>query len=796
MKRAAPLRLPLAVAVAVTDRKKLPGSSTTLQLLTTAALLLPGLQTACAQSSTLSVQTTRFEEGKRHTSIDTGRTPLQAWTLDLQATHPLSDAMQLDLHFTQDSWSGATPVATAPVAFGGNRARRINSNSGTVISGASPLLNGSVLLDRTLTPLQRDSSGALRANAGEELIMSSASPELRQQLDASLTHSATNRRLQLDVGFSHENDYRSRHLGTRAEFDFNDKLTTLAVGAGYTGSDISADIAGAWLPYVTTSLTPLNRRGTAVLVEGSSHESAIDAGLTQVLNRKALLDVGISVRNVRGLLENPYRAVTTIFVDPAAIASTAATLQGDVRALLEQRPDTRRIDALSARYIQHIETFNASLHVNYDYSHDDWDIRSHAIEVQWLQPLGNWLLAPHVRWYSQQGAWFHQDHLVSKQRYRSFARDTQGREVWLNARDNQQYVRTADGRYLDPRGIEQDPALLDLQPVFSLFSPSLLPAQYSSDPRLGGYGVFSTGVSIQRRFDNGLTLEAGIDRYRRASSLQFGGAGDTPYADFHYSTASLALTLDLQTVARRQRQAAHVHNHSAALPAGLLLSHDAGAVDSWTTGYRVQRYESMTMHMLDLAWQPSAQWTLMLMPQFMTMDDDSDAHNMSSMTNSNARSNFGDTLLAALWHQPTATGEWQLTTGIGIPGSGYGTADLLPAVQYRSAITRWNFGARLGGSLHLDAQHPSDNDPSRSIDSSLWIGTALSPSLSATLRASRRNAHYQTGDTENTTSLGAGVALTTGMAVVSLEWVVDVGHASDNSHAEGHSLFASWHLPL
>ncbi|MES2606725.1 MAG: DUF3570 domain-containing protein [Pseudomonadota bacterium] len=785
------------MAVAVTDKHAAVGCCNALQALTAAALLLPGVQVTLAQSApALSVQASRFEEGQRHTSVDTGLTPLQAWTLDLRAAHPLNDSINLDIGFTQDTWSGATPVTTAPATFNGNRPRRLNVGSSTVISGASPLLNGSLQLDRELTPLTRTSTGSLQTNDGNELIMSSASPELRQQLATTLTHVSSDRRLQLDTSYSHEDDYLSRHIASRAEFDFNNKLTTLAVGAGYTNSRISADLSGEWLPYVTTTLQQhhVRRRGNAVLLEGHSSERSIDVGLTQILNRSALLDIGVSVRNAGGLLENPYRAMTTIFVDPAALASTASTVAGDVRALLEQRPDQRRIQALSAHYVQHVAPFNAALHVNYDYSHDDWDIDSHAIELQWLQPLGDYVLAPRLRWYSQSSAWFHQSHLVSKQRYRGLSRDEQGREIWLNANDNQRYVRTNDGRYLDANGVERDPALLDLQPSFTLFSPALLPTQYSSDPRLGSYGVLSAGLTLQRRFDNGLLLEAGIDHYRRASALQFNGAGDTPYADFNYTAASVALTLDLQTVARRQRQSPHAHNHDMTTPPGLLLSHNAGSAGSWSSGYRLQQMDSMTMHMLDVAWHPHAQWTLMLMPQFMTMEAD---HVHSDQAGNAGQSSFADTIVAALWHHPTVKGEWQLTAGLGVPASGYGSADLLPSLQYRTRFNRWQLGARVDASQHLAAQHAADMDPLRSLTTSVWAGTPLTSRLTATLRTSHTEAHYTFTGTSTDTTVGASLAFNMGAPMLSIEWLVPLASSGNPPpNGRGHSLVASWHLAL
>ena len=788
------------VAVAAIERCAKPGA---LQALTAAALLLPGLQASAQPVNSLSVQSSRFEEGNRHTSIATGLTPLQAWTLDLRGSRALTENLQLDFSLAQDSWSGATPVTIAPVGFGGNRPRRVNANGGSVISGASPLINGTLLLNTALVPLQSNADGNLQASTASETVMSSASPEIRKQLDLAVAQSTGTRRLQAANSLSHEPDYRSQHANLRSEFDFNDQHTTVAIGAGYTDSRINADIAGAWLPYVTTTAwqANLNRDGGAVVLEATSNERSVDLALTQVLNRGALLDIGFSVRESRGFLENPYRAMSVVFVDPAALPVAGnATVRGDLRALLEQRPDSRRVQAASVRYVQNIAPFNAALHVNYDYSRDDWQLESQAIELQWLQPLGDWLLAPRVRWYSQSAAWFHQSHLVSLQRYRGIARDGNGNEIWLNANDtSQRYLRTTDGRYLDTAGRELDPALIDLLPQFANFSPALLPSQYSSDPRLAGFGVISAGVSLQRRFGNGLMLSAGIDHYRRASSLQFNGGGDSPYADFNYMAANLAVTLDLQTVARRQRQThAHaMHGSHAAIPAGMMLAHDAAAAGTVATGYRLHNQQGMAMHMLDFSWHPSERWTLLLMPQFMTLETGSTAHaHAGTVAAASRQSSFVDTLMAAQWHRPTANGEWQFSAGVGLPASGTGSADAMPALQYRSQNVLGQWGVRLNGSVNIESQHPADFDPANSVELSTWLARPLTSLLTATVRALHAQQHYTAAGSARTTAAGLGASMMVGSQMLAVEWLVPLATRGNGGHLQQHSLFASWHMAL
>ena len=62
-------------------------------------------------------------------------------------------------NFRQDTWSGATPIATAPREWRGNRSRAADG-----VSGASPYIvnSGPLFLDkRTRNPLRTDGFGNL-----------------------------------------------------------------------------------------------------------------------------------------------------------------------------------------------------------------------------------------------------------------------------------------------------------------------------------------------------------------------------------------------------------------------------------------------------------------------------------------------------------------------------------------------------------------------------------------------------------------------------------------------------------
>ena len=151
----------------------------------------------------------------------------------------LADGVEFGLDYEQDTWGGATPIATAPVAYGGNRPRSVPT-----VSGASPLLmprDRPALLDGDLNPLERDAiTGASREAPQLVHIMSSASPETRRQMGLGFGYQWDEAALRVGGGLSSENDYESRFVSLDGRWDLDRKLTSLNLGLSYTSSDVEA----------------------------------------------------------------------------------------------------------------------------------------------------------------------------------------------------------------------------------------------------------------------------------------------------------------------------------------------------------------------------------------------------------------------------------------------------------------------------------------------------------------------------------------------------------------------------
>ncbi len=878
-----------AVAVAVTESARLlPQASAALQLLSAAALLLPGVlvepvHAADAATERVALQMSRHEEGRRDLeSIRSSLAPIRVDVLQGSVNLRALDRLRLSASYSQDTWSGATPVTTAPLVADGNRAILRNSAQGVVVAGASPFVNNTLQLDAARRPLRTSSGAATQVDERTVHILSSASPETRDQLDVRAAWDWDNATLEGASGVSLEHDYESRWGSANARFDFNQKLTSLAVGAGYTHSRLDAILDPDLQPYLTRSAyqDAITRKRDSEILHGSRRDLTAHLGLTQVIDRETLLDIALGYTRSRGFMENPYKATSVLFVDPAQAGRSS--VNADMRALLEQRPERNAQLAASLRLVRYIAPLDAALHLSYAYSEDDWDVRAHTLEAEWVQPLpGGWTLAPRLRYYSQSAASFHVDYLVSEQAYRRIERDGSGRDIWFNPALPQTLYYRSGGQFVDAGGVSVDPGALDLQPRFVSFDPGLLPAHFSSDHRLAGFGALSAGLSLSKQITRGLYLEAGAEVYTRRSALQAGGGGDNGYADFRFHTVSAGLRLDLdearlRTYSRSRALATadtpHAHHaghgdaaHAPQAPAGVQFGHVLPAAGdfmlAWRSSFsrqtgallqgsdRVSDQEvvatacapqapcrfvptamTMQMHMVDVMYAASDRLTLMLMPQFMSMDMTlrelvgrppavPGVHEHTGIGGHRSGS-LGDTVLAGLY-QLGALGSGAVHVGLGLSiptgrvdqelrrmfradgglmhfdmQTGSGTWDVLPSVTWLGAFERLQLGAQLSAVHRLHEGNEAGYRLGDALQASAWVGRTWTNGLGLSLRAVQAWRKEIAGDWRVFNArLGpmdyphnqGGRSLD---AALGLSWTVPAGRLA------GHSLALEWSQPV
>lgn len=691
----------MGVVVVVTERKL----STALQALTAAALALPLLSTVQADDA-LSFQYGHYQEGKRQLFGGTSLFhPIEVDSLQSNAHVRLADRLKFIFNYSQDTWSGATPIAVAPALFQGNRAKY---NSDGVITSASPYIQSApdtMYFDKQGNPLGRNTDGSFSKVPQLVSILSSASPEVRKQSDFNLGYEWDEAAVNMGGGISLENDYESRFANFGGHWDFNQKLTTIDAGLSYTYSETKALLDHDATPYIEKSSYDgrVAVAGGTSLLHGQREDWKTHWSMVQVLNKEALIETGVSYTHSAGYMANPYKVTEIVFIDPAQQAGAFGETEALYKAFLEQRPNERNQWTANLRYVQHIDSLNAALHADYSFFHDDWGVNAHTFELNWGQPLAdNWTLTPRLRYYSQDGASFYHPYIVSNQAYSKNAVDNQGREVLIeadNPNNGKHYFRDADYNVVDTQGNSIDPFALNLINQRVGFNAKKLPPYYSSDQRLSSYGALSGGVTLSKRFAKGISLEVDGEYYAHVSDLTLGGGGAGSYTDFDYYAINAALKIDLGALSLGSGSMAHshhhqhIHHHGSHAPAGVMFDHTLKQAGDFMVGYRYMYSDqadtllhrshsvsdsrivqqgcgaigcsvtpsqmTMHMHMLDLMLAPTDWLTLMLMPQFMDMSMD-----MRKLSGAPDFNSLDDATQAAVLH----SGHEHTTGGIGDTG--------------------------------------------------------------------------------------------------------------------------------
>jgi hypothetical protein len=312
------------------------------------------------------------------------------------------------------------------------------------------------------------------------------------------------------------------------------------------------------------------------------------------------MEAGLGYIRSTGYMENPYKTVAIAFIDPLqqdlCSGADIDLLCANINALLEQRPDERNQWTGNMRYVQHITAVDAALHFDYRIFSDDWGITSHTFAADWAQPLGNgWTVTPRVRYYSQDAADFYTPYLVTPQSETSNVVDGSGRDILVDANspDNgKEYFFDPDtGGYVDAQG--NDASELgnngELINKTKPFDRNKLPANYSSDYRLAGYGALSGGVTVSKQFARGVVLDVGFEYYTHQAALRIGGGGENNFNNFDSWNANATLKVDLAALSLRggNGHAEHEHhNHGVHAPAGVMFDHMLPKAGDMMAGYR------------------------------------------------------------------------------------------------------------------------------------------------------------------------------------------------------------------
>ena len=199
------------------------------------------------------------------------------------------------------------------------------------------------------------------------LIMSGATiRDSRTEVGVSATRYGDDASTTVTLARSKENDYEARALALSGEWTFDDDLTTLSAGLGYSSDTVEPTDAAAF--------------GRVEKERRRSRSASL--GAARVLDRSSAVHVGASVTEHAGYLSDPYK-------------------------LRDVRPEQRREWVLGVRYRRFLDSVGAALHADYRYYRDDWGIESQTLHASWYQDVwGDFRIVPNVRYYSQSEADF------------------------------------------------------------------------------------------------------------------------------------------------------------------------------------------------------------------------------------------------------------------------------------------------------------------------------------------------------------------------------------------------------
>jgi hypothetical protein len=213
-------------------------------------------------------------------------------------------------------------------------------------------------------------------NGDPKVVMTGASIEdARTDFLGSISYAGDTSLSTLSGGVSVEDDYTSINFGFNREKSFNQKNTTFSWGLAMN-NDTSDP--------TSTSATPDPKK---------EHKQAgtFSVGFAQVIDRASAIQTSLVYQYSDGYLDDPYKLVSAGGVNRADL-----------------RPGTKSQFSWLTRYRHHFKAAKGSLHADYQFYWDTWDVSSHTFELGWYQTLFDRVtLSPTLRYYTQSGARFY-----------------------------------------------------------------------------------------------------------------------------------------------------------------------------------------------------------------------------------------------------------------------------------------------------------------------------------------------------------------------------------------------------
>ncbi|MCG7929638.1 MAG: DUF3570 domain-containing protein [Candidatus Thiodiazotropha lotti] len=296
-----------------------------------------------------------------------------------------------------DRVTAVEPVISATRDFGEEKALNLKFVFDT-LSGASA--NGATPSDQPQTFTRPSGKGVYTASA-EETPLDDTFRDNRFAL-SSRWEQPINRdyKTAFGVNFLTEYDYSSLSANANLSRDFIKRNTTLNAGLSLAYDTVSPE---GDIPIGLSSMVIDNGQAdyrsefNASRGDSEDNKDTLDLifGLTQVIDRKTIMQVSYSFSDVSGYLTDPFKIVSVVGEDGRPLEYR-----------YEQRPDARQKQSLYWQVKHQFET--DILDLSYRYFWDDWGITSHTIDLRYRWMLdGRQYLEPHIRYYDQSEADFY-----------------------------------------------------------------------------------------------------------------------------------------------------------------------------------------------------------------------------------------------------------------------------------------------------------------------------------------------------------------------------------------------------
>ncbi|MFM2069598.1 MAG: hypothetical protein RLZZ584_4507, partial [Pseudomonadota bacterium] len=276
------------------------------------------------------------------------------------------------LRLTLDSLTGASPTGAVPQPVAQTTTSASGESSYTTRAGEVPA-------DKSF----KDLRGAM--NLGHEQPLGEG------------------RRISLGANGSAETDFISAGLNGALALDFNNRNTTLSLGAALEVDRIKP---------VGNTPAPLQPHTADYRLGAQQSRQVADLllGLTQVMNRRWLTQLNLGLGRGTGYHNDPYKVLSVV-------DGTTGLETGDAR-VSEARPRSRQ--RLSLYWQNKLHTGTGVVDVALRRYRDDWGIRANTLDASYRHELGGgWYVQPQWRHYRQNAARFYRGWLVEGVDYHS-----------------------------------------------------------------------------------------------------------------------------------------------------------------------------------------------------------------------------------------------------------------------------------------------------------------------------------------------------------------------------------------